>query len=116
MVRPTEGNSGVSLEAALDTGLDQRRHERRTSEQGRASLVALALRPQAMQAAQPVGTQQVERRVLRLTNPELPGASASNTLVANIQIVMPGEIARAHRHSGAALRLIIDARCLSNGR
>ena len=54
-----------------------------------------------------VGTQQAERRVLRLTNPELSGI-ASNTLVANIQIVMPGEIARAHRHSGAALRLIIE--------
>jgi gentisate 1,2-dioxygenase len=60
-----------------------------------------------MRAAELVGTQQAERRVLRLTNPNLPGI-ASNTLVANIQIVMPGEIARAHRHSGAALRLIIE--------
>jgi len=60
-----------------------------------------------MRAAELVGTAQAERRVLRLTNPELPGI-ASNTLVANIQIVMPGEIARAHRHSGAALRLIIE--------
>ena len=60
------------------------------------------LRPQAMRAAQLVGTQQAERRVLRLTNPELTGV-ASNTLVANIQIVMPGEIARAHRHSAAAI-------------
>ena len=68
------------------------------------------LRPQAMRAADLVGTQQAERRVLRLTNPELPGTSASNTLVANIQIVMPGEIARAHRHSAAALRLIIEGR------
>jgi len=66
------------------------------------------LRPQAMRAAQLVGTEQAERRVLRLTNPELPGVSASNTLVANIQIVMPGEIARAHRHSGSALRFIIE--------
>jgi gentisate 1,2-dioxygenase len=66
------------------------------------------LRPQAMRAAELVGTAQAERRVLRLTNPELSGASASNTLVANIQIVMPGEIARAHRHSAAALRLIIE--------
>src|SRR6201987_790821 len=65
------------------------------------------LRPQPMGAAELVGTQQAERRVLRLTNPELSGI-ASNTLVANIQIVMPGEIARAHRHSGAALRLIIE--------
>jgi gentisate 1,2-dioxygenase len=68
------------------------------------------LRPQAMRAAELVGTQQAERRVLRLTNPELEGVSASNTLVANIQIVMPGEIARAHRHSAAALRLIIEGR------
>jgi gentisate 1,2-dioxygenase len=66
------------------------------------------LRPQAMRAAELVGTQQAERRVLRLTNPELSGVSASNTLVANIQIVMPGEIARAHRHSANALRLIIE--------
>src|SRR6516165_8883242 len=65
------------------------------------------LRPQAMRAAELVGTRQAERRVLRLTNPKLSGA-ASNTLVANIQIVMPGEIARAHRHSAAALRLIIE--------
>lgn len=65
------------------------------------------LRPQALRAAELVGTQQAERRVLRLTNPELAGI-ASNTLVANIQIVMPGEIARAHRHSAAALRLIIE--------
>jgi gentisate 1,2-dioxygenase len=67
------------------------------------------LRPQAMRAAELVGTRQAERRVLRLTNPNLPGV-ASKTLVANIQIVMPGEIARAHRHTGAALRLIIEGR------
>ena len=67
------------------------------------------LRPQAMRAAELVGTAQAERRVLRLTNPKLSG-TASNTLVANIQIVMPGEIARAHRHSAAALRLIIEGK------
>ena len=67
------------------------------------------LRPQAVRAAELVGTAQAERRVLRLSNPNLAGV-ASNTLVANIQIVMPGEIARAHRHSGAALRLIIEGR------
>src|SRR5438132_14378462 len=68
------------------------------------------LRPQAMRGAELVGTAQAERRVLRLTNPKLPAASASATLVANIQIVMPGEIARAHRHSAASLRLIIEGR------
>src|SRR5262249_10078648 len=68
------------------------------------------LRPQAIRAAELVGTEQAERRVLRLHNPELSGSSASNTLVANIQIVMPGEIARAHRHSASALRLIIEGK------
>ena len=67
------------------------------------------LRPQAMRAAELVGTAQAERRVLRLSNPNLSGI-ASSTLVANIQIVMPGEIARAHRHSAAALRLIIEGK------
>src|SRR5271154_2852300 len=67
------------------------------------------LRPQAMRAAELVGTAQAERRVLRLTNPGT-ARIASNTLVANLQIVMPGEIARAHRHSAAALRLIIEGK------
>src|ERR1700738_1831829 len=67
------------------------------------------LRPQAVRAAGLGGTQQAERRVLRLSNPKLPGV-ASTTLVANIQIVMPGEIARAHRHSAAALRLVMEGR------
>src|SRR5207244_2137091 len=66
------------------------------------------LRPQAMRAAELIGTEQAERRVLRLTNPELPGVSASNTMVANIQIVMPGENDRAHRHAPSALRFIIE--------
>src|SRR5947209_14295834 len=67
------------------------------------------LRPQAMRAAELVGTEQAERRVLRMHNPGLQAVSASNTLVANIQVVMPGEIAKAHRHSPSALRLIIES-------
>jgi len=68
------------------------------------------LRPQALRAAELVGTEEAERRVLRLANPELTAPSASTTLSANVQIVMPGEIARAHRHSPAALRLIIEGK------
>jgi gentisate 1,2-dioxygenase len=33
---------------------------------------------------------------------------ASNTLLANLQIVKPGEVARSHRHSASALRLVIE--------
>src|SRR5436305_2150218 len=68
------------------------------------------LRAQAMRAAELVGTQQAERRVLVLANPGAPGLWATNTLSANIQVVMPGEIARTHRHSMAGLRLVIESR------
>lgn len=67
------------------------------------------VRLQAMRAAELVGTAQAERRVLLLANPGLPFRSATTTLSANIQVVMPGEIARAHRHTAAALRLIIES-------
>ena len=68
------------------------------------------LRPRALRATELVGTEQAERRVLRLLNPNLFDRGATtNTLFAGIQIVMPGEIARAHRHTPAALRMIIEA-------
>jgi gentisate 1,2-dioxygenase len=66
------------------------------------------LRAEAMRALSLVGTKEAERRVLCCVNPAL-GRGATNTLVANIQVVGPGEIARAHRHTAAALRLIIEA-------
>jgi len=76
----------------------------RATKPGRTLPLALARSPAAGDAGGRVGGHGAGRTpVLRLTNPNLPGI-ASNTLVANIQIVMPGEIARAHRHSGAALR------------
>ena len=68
------------------------------------------LRPQALRAAELVGTQQAERRVLQLRNPAVPERSTTtNTLFAGIQIVMPGEVARAHRHTMSALRFIIES-------
>jgi gentisate 1,2-dioxygenase len=67
------------------------------------------LRPLALQAAELVGTEQAERRVLMLLNPGLEGRVATTTtLYAGIQIVMPGEFARAHRHTPAALRFVIE--------
>src|SRR5437667_11013260 len=52
------------------------------------------VRPHAMRAAQLVGNEQEERRVLRLTNTELPGVSASKSLVVHVQLVMTVELAR----------------------
>src|SRR2546430_16284637 len=55
------------------------------------------LRPQAMRAAELVGTQQAERRGLRLTNPELSGMSASTPPGATITIGLPGATRPANR-------------------
>ena len=68
------------------------------------------LRPRALRSGELVGTTQAERRVLQLKNPAIPeGSSTTNTLFAGIQTVMPGEVARAHRHTMAALRFIIES-------
>ena len=66
------------------------------------------MRPQALRALELVGTKEAERRVICCVNPGT-GGGATNTLVANVQVVGPGEIARAHRHTPAALRFIIES-------
>jgi gentisate 1,2-dioxygenase len=50
-----------------------------------------------------------DRRVIRMVNPGLgTGAPTSRTMQMSVQLVKPGEIARAHRHTIAALRFIIS--------
>ena len=49
-----------------------------------------------------------ERRSLRLVTPRLPWRSTTETIQTSVQMVLPGEVARAHRHSAAALRFIIE--------
>lgn len=56
--------------------------------------------------AVPVGD---ERRALQLFNPGLSGRWATtNNLIAALQILLPGEVARAHRHTPTAIRFIIE--------
>jgi gentisate 1,2-dioxygenase len=56
--------------------------------------------------AVPVGD---ERRAMQLFNPGLNGQWAStSTLIAAVQVLLPGEVARAHRHSPAAIRFIMQ--------
>ncbi|MCH6546251.1 MAG: cupin domain-containing protein [Deltaproteobacteria bacterium] len=52
------------------------------------------------------------RRALRMRNPGLKNseAGATKTMSAAIQIVWPGEIAEAHRHTAAAIRFVIEGR------
>ena len=49
-----------------------------------------------------------ERRSLRLCTPGAAWRATSDTVHAAIQMVLPGEVARAHRHSAAAFRFVID--------
>ncbi len=56
--------------------------------------------------AVPVGD---ERRAMQLFNPGLAGEWATtNTLIAAVQVLMPGEVARSHRHSPSAIRFIVQ--------
>jgi len=57
----------------------------------------------------PVGASGADRRVPNLINPGVTaGLGTSHTLTASIQMVLPGEVAPAHRHLAAALRFIIE--------
>jgi gentisate 1,2-dioxygenase len=52
---------------------------------------------------------EAERRVIQLINPALGATrAATHTLSANVQMVLPGEIAPSHRHTNAAIRFIIE--------
>jgi gentisate 1,2-dioxygenase len=52
---------------------------------------------------------EAERRVIILANPSLPGSrSATHTLLANLQMVIPGDVAPAHRHTATAIRFVIE--------
>lgn len=65
--------------------------------------------PRLMQAAELITTQEAERRVLMLENPALPGTTfITTTLYAGLQVILPGEIARTHRHTPNALRFIVE--------
>lgn len=56
-----------------------------------------------------ITAKEAERRVLVLENPGLPGESKITTsLYAGLQLVLPGEVAPAHRHSQSALRFVLD--------
>lgn len=68
------------------------------------------IRPRLLQAASIVGTDEAERRVLMLENPSLPGeARTTGSLYAGVQILMPGETARTHRHAASALRFVLES-------
>ena len=67
------------------------------------------VREHLMEAGRLISAREAERRVLILENPGLRGASRiTQSLYAGLQLILPGEVAPAHRHTQSALRLVLD--------
>ena len=67
------------------------------------------VRPHVMEAGRLISAEEAERRVLVLENPALRGQSCiTQSLYAGLQLILPGEVAPAHRHTQSALRLVLD--------
>lgn len=66
------------------------------------------MRPELLHAAEVVSAEEAERRVLILVNESMQAPYTTDTIYAGLQIVLPGEVAPAHRHRAFALRFIIE--------
>jgi gentisate 1,2-dioxygenase len=67
------------------------------------------IRAAMMEAGGLITAKEAERRVLVLENPGLRGQSRITTdLFAGVQMVLPGEVAPAHRHTQSALRFVLE--------
>ena len=67
------------------------------------------VRGDVLEAGSLISAQEAERRVLVLENPAVRGQSRiTQTLYAGLQLILPGEVAPAHRHSQSALRLVLE--------
>jgi gentisate 1,2-dioxygenase len=67
------------------------------------------LRPLIDRAIAVTGLENAERRVLALTNPDaIGGRNTTTNLNGCLQVLMPGESARPHRHTANALRFVLE--------
>jgi gentisate 1,2-dioxygenase len=67
------------------------------------------VRPHLLRAGGLISAMEATRRVLILENPGYPGeATVTGSLFAGLQLILPGEVAPAHRHTQSALRFIIE--------
>ena len=67
------------------------------------------IRSAMMEAGSLITAKEAERRVLVLENPGLRGQSRITTsLYSGVQLVLPGEVAPAHRHTQSALRFVLE--------
>ncbi|MCH9670492.1 MAG: gentisate 1,2-dioxygenase [Gammaproteobacteria bacterium] len=67
------------------------------------------IRASVMKAGEVITAKEAERRVLVLENPGMSGQSRITTsMYAGLQLILPGEVAPAHRHSPSALRFVVE--------
>jgi gentisate 1,2-dioxygenase len=67
------------------------------------------LRPLIDRAIEVTGLENAERRVLALTNPDaIGGRNTTTNLNGCLQVLLPGESARPHRHTANALRFVLE--------
>ena len=67
------------------------------------------VRDYLMRTGKLITAKEAERRVLILENPGLKGkTSVTHSLFAGLQLIFPGEVAPAHRHTQSALRFVIE--------
>ncbi len=67
------------------------------------------IRAAMIEAGGLITAKEAERRVLVMENPGLRGQSKVTTsLYAGVQMVLPGEVAPAHKHTQSALRFVLE--------
>ena len=66
------------------------------------------IRPLLMESGGLLTAEEAIRRVLIFENPGLNNHQITTSLYAGLQLILPGEIAPAHRHTQSALRFIVE--------
>lgn len=67
-----------------------------------------SVRSALMSVGDSISAEEAERRVLLLGNPYFEHPATTATLIAGFQMIKSGEVACSHRHTQAALRLVIE--------
>jgi gentisate 1,2-dioxygenase len=67
----------------------------------------LLLRAAEYQSTLPQGSEGAERRIIRLKNPGIPEETVTDTMSVSVQYLLPGEVARTHRHTPNAFRFFL---------
>ncbi len=67
--------------------------------------------PHLLRSGEVITAEEAVRRVLVLENPAMPGRAAiTQSLYAGLQLILPHEVAPAHRHTQSALRFVVSGR------